>query len=89
MNYKTKKKIKKFLHSKGGLVAVISTASLCIIALLSMMIGYVYSDLDGEWSRLGELFFSDYMIGVYIIVGVLAFLLVYLLILLHRKEENY
>lgn len=83
------RKIKKFLHSKGGLAVVITTASLCLIALASMTIGYVYSDLDGEWSRLGELFFSDYMIGIYIIVGVLAFMLVYLLVLLHRKEENY
>ena len=83
------RKIKKFLHSKGGLAVVITTASLCLIALASMTIGYVYSDLGGDWSRLGELFFSDYMIGIYVIIGVLGFLLIYLLVLLHRKEENY
>ena len=83
------KKLKKFLHKKGGLVAVITTASLCFIALLSMTIGYVYSDLGGDWSRLGELFGADWMVAIYIILGVLVLSLIYLLVLLHRKEEKY
>ena len=84
-----KKKIKKFLHSKGGIVTVITTASLCVVALLSMTIGYVYGDLDGDWSRLNELFFSDWMISIYVILGVLLFLVIYLFVLFNRKEENY
>lgn len=84
-----KRKIKKFLSSKGGIAVIISTVSLCVIALTAMTFGYVYSDLNGDWSRLGELFFADWMIGIYVIMGLLVFLLIYALVLLNRKEENY
>jgi uncharacterized BrkB/YihY/UPF0761 family membrane protein len=89
MEYKTKKKIRNFLHSKGGLATIIATALLCVVALVSMMIGYVYSELNGEWNRLGELFKSDFMISIYIILGLLAFVLVILIVLINRRKEKY
>ena len=89
MKSTTKKKIKKFFNSKGGVVAIITTAFLCLGGLLGMLFGYVYGDLGGDWSRLGELFRADWFIGMVVLLGVLAFLLVYLMILLHRKEERY
>ena len=85
----TKKKIKDFFSSKGGVITIITTAFLCLGGLLGMLFGYVYGDLGGDWSRIKELFTADWFIGIIVLLGVLAFLLLYLIVLLHRKEERY
>jgi len=86
---KTKKKIKKFLHTKGGLAVVISTASLCIVGFLAIIIGYVYSDLGGDWGRLGELLGADWMVAIYILILVILFFCIVALVLIRRRSEDY
>ena len=86
---KAKKKIKNFLSSKGGLAAVISVASLCVVGFLAIIIGYVYSDLGGDWSRLGELLGADWMVSIYILVAVILFFCIVALILINRRNEDY
>ena len=81
------KQFKKWISSKGGIITILTTITLIIIALISIIIGYVYTDLGGNWNRLGEMFASDYAISIYIILGLVVLAVIYIAIMFKRNEE--
>ena len=81
------KKFKKWLHSKGGIITICTTIALVVIALICIMVGYVYQTLNGDWSLLWEKFTNRFAITVYILLGVGAIFGIYIYFLVKRHKE--
>ena len=82
-----KKKFRKFVKSKGGLATLISVISLIFIALFLIVIGMIYSDYGGDWTRIPEFLGSNLAVTVYIVSGLIIVVLIYIYILIKRKED--
>ena len=82
-----KKKLKKFVNSKGGLATLISVICAIILALFLMLIGIIYSDYNGDWSKIPEFLGSNLMITIYVISGLIIIALIYIYVLFKRKED--
>ena len=81
------KKINKFIRSKGGLYTVIGTLALILVAGFLILVGVIYSQHNGDWSYIGEVLSSQFAIGVYVIIGLVIFALIYITIIQSRNEE--
>ena len=81
------KKLKKFLNSKGGLIAIISTIALIIVAGFLIIIGVIYGTYNGNWGKIGEVMSSDFAITCYIIFGLIILFLLYVAIIFRRNKE--
>lgn len=82
-----KKKFKRFVRSKGGLATLISLISAVILALFLMLIGMIYSDYDGDWSKIPEFLGSKLMVTFYVVGGLIIVVLIYIYVLFKRKED--
>lgn len=82
-----KKKLKKFINSKGGLATLISVICAIILALFLMLIGIIYSDYNGDWSKIPEFLGSKLMVTIYIVGGLIIVVLIYIYVLFKRKED--
>ena len=82
-----KKKFKKFVSSKGGLATLISVIAAIFVALFLIVIGMIYSDYDGDWSKIPEFLGSNLMVTIYVIGGFIIIVLIYIYILFKRKED--
>lgn len=82
-----KKKFRKFVKSKGGLATLISVISLIFIALFLIVIGMIYSDYGGDWSRIPEFLGSPIATTTYVVGGIIVVALIYIYILINRKED--
>ena len=82
-----KKKLKKFINSKGGLATLISVICSIILALFLMLIGIIYSDYNGDWSKIPEFLGSNLMVTIYIVGGLIIIALIYIYVLFKRKED--
>ena len=84
-NYK--KRFRKFVNSKGGLFTLIATISLVILALFLIVIGMIYSDYNGDWSKIPDFLGSNVAVTVYVIAGLIIVVLIYIYVLFKRKED--
>ena len=82
-----KKKLKKFVNGKGGLATLISVICAIILALFLMLIGIIYSDYNGDWSKIPEFLGSNLMVTIYIVGGLIIIALIYIYVLFKRKED--
>lgn len=80
------KKFRKFINSKGGLKVIIISFVLLLVALFFVIVGIVYGDFGGDWSKIGEILTNDFAIAIYIIVGLVLFLLIKVSITVSRKK---
>lgn len=81
------KKLKKFIRSKGGILAILGTISLLLLAGFLIIIGQIYGKYNGNWGVVGDLLTSPFAIGVYVILGLVIFFLIYLTVLFDRNKE--
>ena len=81
------KKLKKFISGKGGIIAIITTFALILLALFLMVIGLIYSDYDGDWSKIPAVLGSNYAITIYVVAGLVIVAFLYIYILCKRKED--
>lgn len=81
------KKLKKFLSNKGGILAVIGTISLLLLGGFLIIVGVIYGTYGGNWGVIGELLTSEFAIGVYVIIGLVIFSLIYISVIFGRKKE--
>ena len=82
-----KKKFKKFVKGKGGLATLISLIATIFLALFLMLIGVIYSDYNGDWSKIPEFLSSNLMITIYVVAGFIIVVLIYIFVLIKRKED--
>ena len=82
-----KKKFKSFVNSKGGLITLISVISLVIIALFLIVIGMIYSDYNGDWSKIPAVLGSNEAVTIYVVGGFITVLLIYIYVTFKRKED--
>lgn len=82
-----KKKIRSFIQSKGGIWALIGTISLLLLAAFLIIVGVVYSDYNGDWSKIVDVLTSNFATTVYVVFGLVILALIYIYIIFKRKEE--
>ena len=81
------KKLRKFITSKGGIFAVLGTLLLLLLAGFFVLLGVIYGTYGGDWSFIGEALTSKFAIGVYVILGLVLFFIIYLTIIFNRDKE--
>jgi len=81
------KDIKKFLKSKGGILAVLGVLGTILIAFFFIILGTIYSSYNGDWSIVPQLLTSDFAIVVYVFLGLTIFALFYVIVIQDRKRE--
>lgn len=82
-----KKKILKFIKSKGGIWALLGTISLLLLSAFLIVVGVIYADYGGNWNKISEVLSSDFAITVYVVFGLVVLALIYLYVIIKRKEE--
>jgi len=82
-----KKKFRRFIRGKGGLATLISVIGAIVLALFLMLIGIIYSDYDGDWSKIPEFLGSKLMVTIYIVGGLIIVVLIYIYVMFKRKED--
>ena len=81
------KKVKKWITSKGGIITILTTLGLILVASFSIVLGVIYTTYQGDWSKLGELLTSEFAISVYIIIGLTIGALIMALVMFDRTKE--
>lgn len=81
------KKLKKFIKDKGGLKVFIISITLILIASALMILGVVYADFGGDWNKIPEILSSDFAISVYVVIGLLILVIIYISFIFGRKRE--
>lgn len=81
------KKFKKFLKSKGGILSILGTILLLLLAGFLIIVGVVYSNYGGNWGIIPELLTSNFAIAMYVILGLVIFFLLYIAFIFARNEE--
>ena len=81
------KAFKKFITSKGGIFAIISTILLLLLAGFLILVGVIYGTYNGNWGVIGEVLTSQFAIGVYVIIGLILFFMIYITIIFNRNKE--
>lgn len=81
------KSFRKFITSKGGIWAILGTVSLLLLAGFFILLGVVYGTYNGDWSFIPEILTSKFAIGVYVIMGLVLFFIIYITIIFNRKKE--
>lgn len=81
------KQFKKFITLKGGIFAIISTILLLLLAGFLVLVGVIYGTYNGNWNVIGEVLTSKFAIGVYVIMGLVLFFIIYITIIFNRNKE--
>ena len=81
------KKIRKFITSKGGILAVLGTLLLLLLGGFLILIGVIYGTYGGNWGVIGEVLTSQFAIGVYVIMGLTFFFIIYITLIMNRNKE--
>lgn len=81
------KKLKKLFTSKGGIFAIFGTILLLLLAGFLIIIGVIYGTYGGNWGVIGEVLTSKFAIGVYVILGLTLFFVIYLTLIFNRNKE--
>lgn len=80
------KKIRKFLKSKGGLVAVIGTIAFILIIPIALLIGWGISN-KWNWALLASYFSNEIAITCYVVAGLVIIFLIIFTINSRLKED--
>jgi len=81
------KKFKRFITSKGGFVAIFGTIFLLALAGFFILLGVIYGQYGGNWGVIGEVLTSKFAIGVYVIMGLVLFFIIYITLIFDRNKE--
>lgn len=81
------KKFRKFITSKGGIWAVLGTLLLLLLAGFLILIGVIYGTYGGNWGVIVEVLTSQFAIGVYVIMGLTFFFIIYITLIMNRNKE--
>lgn len=81
------KQFKKFITSKGGIFAILGTILLLLLAGALILVGVIYGTYNGNWSVIGQVLTSKFAIGIYVIMGLVLFFMIYITIIFNRKKE--
>ena len=81
------KKLKKLFTTKGGIFAIFGTILLLLLAGFLILVGVIYGTYNGNWGVIGEVLTSKFAIGVYVIMGLVFFFMIYLTIIFNSKKE--
>lgn len=81
------KDLKKFITKKGGIFAILGTILLLLIAGFLILLGVIYGTYNGNWNVIGEVLTSKFAIGVYVIMALVLFFIIYITIIFNRKKE--
>ena len=81
------KKLKKLFTTKGGIFAIFGTILLLLLAGFLILIGVIYGTYNGNWGVIGQVLTSKFAIGVYVIMGLVFFFMIYLTIIFNSKKE--
>ena len=82
-----KRKLTKFINSKGGIWALLGTISLLLLSAFLIVVGVIYADYRGDWSKISEVLTSNFATTTYVVLGLVILALVYIYIIFKRKEE--
>lgn len=82
-----KKKIRKFIQSKGGFWALLGFIATLLLAAFLIIVGVIYADYGGNWSKIPQVLSCDTAITVYVVFGLLILALIYLYVIIKRKED--
>ena len=82
-----KRKLEKFINPKGGIWALVGTISLLLLAAFLVVVGVIYADYGGDWSKIGKVLTSNFATTTYVVLGLVILALVYIYIIFKRKEE--
>ena len=81
------KKLKHFIQTKGGIWVILGTILLLALAGFLILVGVIYGNYGGNWGVIGEVMTSKFAIGVYVIMGLVLFFIIYISILFERNKE--
>lgn len=81
------KKLKKFIQKKGGFKVFLITTFIVLLALFFIIMGVVYVDFHGDWSKIPQILTSNFAISIYVISGLVIFLLFCVIVLSNRNKE--
>ena len=81
------KKVKKFIKSKGGIFAIVGTLLLLLLAGFLILLGVIYGTYNGNWGVIGEVLTSKFAIGVYVVLALVFFFIIYITIIMNRNKE--
>lgn len=81
------KELKKFITKKGGIYAILGTILLLLLAGFFIVLGVIYGSYNGDWSVILQVLTSKFAIGVYVIMGLVLFFIIYITIIFNRKKE--
>lgn len=79
--------LKKFIREKGGLKVFFISLALILVACFFIILGVVYTNFGGDWSKIPQILSSDFAIAIYIILGLIIFALFYITIIFGRNKE--
>lgn len=80
-----KKKILKFIDSKGGKATIIATSSFLAFGLACFVIGYGLTD---GWDKVIAWFTSQWAIMVYVFIGLWLIIVMYLVYLSKNFDDK-
>lgn len=81
------KKFRKFITSKGGIWAILCTLLLLLLAGFLILVGVIYGTYGGNWGVIVEVLTSQFAIGVYVIMGLTFFFIIYITLIMNRNKE--
>ena len=81
------KKLKNFISSKGGIIAISTTILLLLLGGFLIIVGVIYGTYGGNWGVIGEVLTSKFAIGVYVILGLTILFLIYIGVIFNRNKE--
>ena len=81
------KKLKQFIQTKGGIWVILGTMLLLVLAGFLILVGVIYGNYGGNWGVIGEVMTSKFAIGVYVIMGLVLFFIIYITIIFDRNKE--
>ena len=79
-----KRRIARFVKSKGGKITIIGTTVFLLIGLLALVLGYGLSE---GWEVVLAWFTSRYAMYVYVGLGFYVILILYIIVLSQKYEE--
>lgn len=82
-----KRKLVKFINSKGGIWALIGTIVLLLVAAFLVIVGVIYADYGGNWNKISEVLTSNFATTTYVVIGLIILALIYIYVIFKRKEE--
>ena len=83
----TKKQIRKFIQSKGGIWALLGFIGMLLIAAFLIIVGVIYADYGGNWNKIPQVLSSNTAITVYVVFGLVILALIYIYVIFKRKED--